>query len=222
MAVVSRRLSGRTLFWWLLGAMFSAGITYGSLVAVTGFAAPSPEEAAATVVPTPSPLPPLPAGLDPYLHRANGAVADPINLIFRGADADAVAAAVTRVLGWPAVNGSPMAFIRAGGQRGTGRQLGLDLGGGSRLHVRVEAVSAEEAQVYVLAAVHRDDPAACGHVGRAFDEIRDMVGRGFAAAGYRVVLVHLDNGSSGTHCDSTRLTGDGYAVIIDLTEPRTP
>ena len=89
-------------------------------------------------------------------------------------------------------------------------------GGGSRYHVRIETITPDDAQDYVLAAVHRDDSVRCGHVGVAFDETRDLIARAFADAGYTVSLVRLGNSQSATHCDGTRNAGDGTAAVIDL------
>jgi hypothetical protein len=69
---------------------------------------------------------------------------------------------------------------------------------------------------FVLAAAHRDDTVPCGHVGRSFDQIRDMIANRFAEAGYRVSQMRLDNTRAGRHCDGTENAGDGIAVIIDL------
>lgn len=159
----------------------------------------------------------LPGAFDAYIHRANsGAAADPINLIFRGASADAVRQSAEQTLGWTVVAGSPMDFIDGGQVRTSGWQLGYDLGQGSRYHMRIETVSAVDGQRYVLAAVHRDDTVACGHVGRAFDRAREVVAHAYATAGYAVSTVWLGNTTSGPQCDGSRTAGDGSAVIIDL------
>jgi hypothetical protein len=158
----------------------------------------------------------LPAGFDPYLYRTSGARADPINLVFRAPTGAAVAAAVTQVLGWRQLAGSPMTFLDRDQQRPTGYQFGADLGGGSRLHMRIERVTAEDGQTYVLAAVHRDDSRACGHVGHAFDEVRDLVANTFAGAGYTVTAFQIGNTASGPHCDGSVTPSDGVVDLIDL------
>jgi len=158
----------------------------------------------------------LPGSFDPYIHRSSGQPADPVNLIFRGADADTAAQLAQRVLGWPVVAGSPMQFTDQGHDHPTAWQLGHDLGHGSRYHLRIEAIGAADGQSYTLAAVHRDDLVACGHVGRAFDEVRDIVVRAFADAGYSVSMVWLGNTEDGLQCDGSRTAGGGAAAIIDL------
>ncbi|HZQ37263.1 MAG TPA: hypothetical protein VFD32_15135 [Dehalococcoidia bacterium] len=158
----------------------------------------------------------LPGSFDPYIHRAGGEAADPINLIFRGADADTAARIAQQLLGWPVVAGSPMDFFDEGHAHPTAWQLGGDLGHGSRYHLRIEATGATDGQSYTLAAVHRDDSVACGHVGRAFDQVRDIVAHAFADAGYRVTMVWLGNTNDGPQCDGSRTAGGGEAAIIDL------
>ncbi len=204
----SRRLLRR---WWAWAAIvvILVGIGLNTPILNAGFSAWRPLGSDAE----------LPTGFNPYIHRASGTRADPVNLIFRGASTEAVAQSVTRVLGWSDVPGSAMMFVRRDGQRISGRQFGLDLGGGTRLHLRVEAVGADEGQTFVLAAIHRDDWAGCGHVGGAFDEARDIVAQAFAAAGYHVTSVPLANTESGRHCDGSWTHGDGAATLIDLTPP---
>jgi len=160
--------------------------------------------------------PTLPSSFDPYIHRAGGEPADPVNLIFRGADADTVAQVAQRVLGWPVVAGSAMDFIDRSHLHATAWQLGHDLPFGSRYHLRIESITAADGQSYTLAAVHRDDSVACGHVGRAFDQVRDIVAHDFADAGYRVSMVWLGNTNDGLQCDGSRTAGGGAAAIIDL------
>lgn len=166
--------------------------------------------------------PPPSLAFDPYIHRLDGAVADPVNLIFLGADADAVAATVHRVLGWSVVDGSPMQFVNGGVQRETLWHLGQDLDRATRLHLRIENVSAAERQGYVIAAVHRDDAAACGHVGGAFNAARGRVAGAFAAFGYPVSAIWLGNTDPGPQCDGSFTQGDGAAVVIDLTNRHLP
>ncbi len=158
----------------------------------------------------------LPGSFDPYIHRAGSEPADPINLIFVGGDADTVAQAAQQALGWPVVAGSPMDFIDQGRVHPTAWQLGDDLGHGSRYHLRIESITAADGQSYTLAAVHRDDSVACGHVGRAFDQARDIVAHAFAGAGYRVTMVWLGNTNDGPQCDGSRTAGGGETAIIDL------
>jgi|SRR5579883_1117919 hypothetical protein len=160
-----------------------------------------------------------PGQFDPYLHRTDGALADPINLIFQGS-VDQAAAAVQAVLGWQPVDGSEMVFYDHGAHLDTAKQFGLDLGGGSRYHLRLEAVQDDGGQTYVLSGVHRDDSVACGHVGRAFNNMRDLVGNAFAAAGYKVTQVQLENTTPGRQCDGSFTFGDGIADIVTLTGPQ--
>jgi hypothetical protein len=161
---------------------------------------------------------PLSGRFDLYLHRTDGQLADPINLVFRGTLAEA-AAAVPQVLGWKNVQGSPMLFYDHGRQLQTAAQFGFDLGGGSRYHIRLQAVQADNGRSYVLAGVHRDDMTACGHVGHVFSAARDIVADGFAAAGYHVSTLRLGNVEPGRQCDGTLSAGDGTAALIDLTRP---
>jgi hypothetical protein len=160
--------------------------------------------------------PNLPTGFDPYLHRPSMAVADPVNLVFLNADPDQVAAAVRAVLGWQPIPGSPMLFLVHDQVLPTRWQLGTSLGGGSRAHLRVQDAAPGGERSFVLAAVHRDDPVSCGHVGRAFDEMRDLVAGAFSAAGYPVTLVSVGNTGTARHCDGTVNGGDGRVAIIDL------
>ena len=182
-----------------------------------------PPPAAAYNPPALSPLE-APTGFEPYIFRPTGEKADPINLIFLHSDAATVSTAIERVLGWRPINASGMSFRKKGEGltiRPTSRQLAADLSTGSRYHIRIQSVPITDTQTYVLASVHRDDTAACGHVGRGFDETRDLVARAFAESGYRVQKVDLNNGASGTHCDGSRVAGDGFGVLIDLsTFPR--
>lgn len=159
---------------------------------------------------------------DPYLHRTTGELADPVNLIFRGGDANLAADAVTRVLGWPLTRGSEMTFDDRGATRPTAVQFGHDLGAGSRLHIRIEAVEKVDGQTYVLAGVHRDDTMPCGHVGLAFNKARDLVAHSFAALGYSVSSEQLQNSLPGHQCDGRLTSGDGKAAVIDLGSRRMP
>lgn len=192
-------------------AVVLAALTVAGLSAAGG--AP-PEEP-----PSPTPAIMVPSGFGPYIHRANSAAADPVNLIFRGADPDTVSLLVQDLLGWQPIPGSAMTFLVEGKARGTRWQLGVDLPNGSRLHIRIQDVLAGDSQGYVLAAIHRDDTVPCGHVGRGFDETRDLVGEYFAAAGYAVHRVRLGNAHPGRHCDGSLTGGDGEALLIDLRAP---
>ncbi len=161
------------------------------------------------------------SAFDPYLHRSSGALADPVNLIFRGSLGQAEQA-VPQVLGWQPVQGSMMIFYDHGQRLQTGAQFGLNLPGGSRFHLRLEAVTGAHGASYVLAGVHRDDLAACGHVGRAFDAARDLVAGQFARAGYTVTREYLGNTTPGRQCDGSFSAGDGSAVLIDLASAARP
>jgi hypothetical protein len=157
-----------------------------------------------------------PPGFEPYIFRMSGERADPVNLIFLHTDAPTVAATIERVLGWRPVVASNMQFKRGDRLRPTSRQLAAEVGGGSRYHIRIQAVPITDTQWWVLASVHRDDTAACGHVGRAFDETRDLVARALREAGMPTGTIDLDNDASGLHCDGSRVPGDGRAVLVDL------
>jgi hypothetical protein len=166
---------------------------------------------------------PVALPFDPYVHRTNGPLADPINLIFYGADPDSVAATLHKVLGWPVTDGSPMIFVDHGAVRPTRWQLGQDLGRGNRWHIRIESVSADDGQDYVLAAVHYDKATACGHVGGQFNSARRRVVRALADAGYTVHAISLDNTEPGPQCDGTSTAGDGTVAVIDLAKaPAAP
>jgi hypothetical protein len=153
---------------------------------------------------------------DPYLHRTTGGLADPVNLVFRGT-LDQAATNIVQVLGWQPVDGSQMLFLDHGAHFGTARQFGLDLGNGSRYHIRLEGVQTGDGQNYVLSGVHRDDTEACGHVGRAFSLARDVVGKAFEGSGFPVHQIALHNSLPGRQCDGSFTFGDGTADVIDLT-----
>lgn len=157
-----------------------------------------------------------PVGFDPYIFRPTGERADPVNLIFLHTDALTIAKTIERLLGWKPVTASNMTFRRGERQRPTARQLIVDVSPTSRYHIRIQAVPVSDTQTYVLASVHRDDTVACGHVGRAFDETRDLVARAFIDAGFPARMIDLDNFASGSHCDGSRVPGDGRAVLVDL------
>ncbi len=161
------------------------------------------------------------SSFDPYLHRPSGVLADPVNLIFRGSLGQAEQA-VPQVLGWQPVQGSMMVFYDHGQRLQTGAQFGLNLPGGSRFHLRLEAVTGLHGASYVLAGVHRDDLTACGHVGRAFDAARDLVAGQFTQAGYTVSREYLGNTTPSRQCDGSFSAGDGGAVLVDLTSGAHP
>ena len=177
--------------------------------------APASEVVDAAAAPAAPPLE-VPAGIEPYIYRPTGERADPVNLIFLHTDANTVSAAIERVLGWKPVVASGMSFRERTGTRPTSRQLAAEISPQSRFHIRIQAVPITDLQTHVLASVHRDDTVACGHVGRAFDEMRDLVARAFAEAGHPVRVVELGNTASGLHCDGSRVAGDGAAALIDL------
>jgi hypothetical protein len=155
-------------------------------------------------------------GFDPYIQRDGGAPADPINLIFYGADASEASDAVHAILGWPVTQGSPMNFLDRGRLRPTAWQMGFDLGGGARYHLRIEDLTPTDAQPYVLAAVHHDVAAACGHVGTDFDQQRIRVAQAFRADGYPVQVLDVGNTDAGPQCDGSFTHGDGKVALIDL------
>jgi hypothetical protein len=190
---------------WLIWAMVAPAVLIFAVFTIVGFVEARSRE--------------LPAGFELYVHRADGTTADPINLVFRGTNSDGVAAAIARVMRWRFIVGSPMTFGDQGTDRPTAWQLGVDLGGGSRFHIRIESALPTDSPDFVLAAAHRDDSVPCGHVGRAFDETRDLIAQTFAAAGYRVTQLKLSNTQLGKHCDGSETAGDGLAVMIDLDGP---
>jgi hypothetical protein len=194
---------GRHRRWLLFGVLVPA-VLVSAVFTISGFVGAQ--------------APDTPAGFDPYIYRADGSPADPVNLIFRGTNSDGVAATVAQVLGWRFIQGSPMSFHLEDTAQPTAWQLGVDLGGGSRLHMRIQSVQDESEPGFVLAAVHQDDTVPCGHIGAKFDKIRDMVAQQFADAGHRVTELKIGNTRTGRHCDGTENGGDGIAVIIDLNE----
>jgi hypothetical protein len=106
-------------------------------------------------------------------------------------------------------------FWRAGEPAVDPLQLGHSLGHGDRYHIRIEQqLSAGDGEVY--AGVHHDIRAACGHLGREFDAMRDLVAARFAAAGYAVGRIELGNVQPSRQCDGSYSGGDGVAAIIDL------
>ena len=214
-----RRLPVRVVCWFIGGLMGVITLP-AALFAFDALSATEPPENAQHADTVDASLSrELPRDFDSYIYRQNGVKADPINVIFRSSDADKVAEAIERVLGWRPIRGSQMAFHRAAGTRLAVHQLGSVESEGSRLHIRIEATPSDGTATYVLAAVHRDETVPCGHVGRAFDETRDLVARAFATAGYDTYQVDLGNREPGDHCDASRIGGDGHAVVVDLMAP---
>jgi hypothetical protein len=158
---------------------------------------------------------------DLYLHRSGGAMADPVNLIFLHANGNEAEAAVERVLGWQPTSGSELLFWRAGEPALEPLQLGLNLGHGDRYHMRIEERPGGTVDE-VYAGVHHDVRAACGHLGREFDAMRDDVAARFAAAGYAVSQVDLGNTEPSRQCDGSFSSGDGVAAVIDLDSMPAP
>ncbi len=191
-----------------LHALKAAAIVLGLFLGAFGFAS-------ATSIDPPA----VEIQFDGYIHRMNGALADPVNVIFVTSSPDAAAAAVHHVLGWSVLDGSGMTFIDQGVREPVAWQMGMQVNRGSRWHMRIEHAAHSGSQAYVLAAVHRDDDSACGHVGTAFDRARRVVGTAFANAGYDVTILQLANSRPGPQCDGSYTAGDGTAVVIDLTKP---
>ena len=160
---------------------------------------------------------------DPYLHRPDtGALADPVNLIFRDGTPEQAAQAVQQVLGWGVTTGGDMTFTDGGHLHPTAVQIGSDLGWGARLHMRIEGATSADGSGYVLAGVHRDDMYGCGHIGHYFDEARDTVARTFIANGYNVTYLSLKNTTACPQCNGTMTAGDGVAAVIDLASSTPP
>jgi hypothetical protein len=159
----------------------------------------------------------------PYLHRSsNDALADPINLICQGGTPRQAARSITQVLGWTDVSGSSMTFQDGGARHPAGWQLGVDLGSGDRLHIRIEGDTNLGGNGYELAGVHHDTKRACGHVGGDFDASRDLVARAYAADGYTVTYLALDNTQASQQCDGSDSAGDGQVAVIDLASSTLP
>jgi hypothetical protein len=211
---------GRGPIIWLLPLiLFSVPACW---VAASTIAQTAADQAAANdsvAMPVPTAKPPAleaPSGFDPYIYRQNGERADPVNVVFLHTDGATAAATSQRVLGWKPVVATGMSFKQRNGTRPTFRQLAADLSPISRYHMRIQAVPITDTQTYVLASVHRDDTAPCGHVGRGFDDMRDLVAEKFREAGFPIRIIELDNTLAGLHCDGSRVGGDGKAVLIDL------
>jgi hypothetical protein len=192
-----------------LGGLAALVIGAGALVTARG------ETAGASAPPETTPAPVLLPDFEPYIFRENGPQADPINLVFRGADTAATARAIQDVTGWQPVTAAKMNFHDQGVTHTTGSQFQLPLSPVARYHLRVEATSSAS-QGYTLAAAHRDDTATCGHVGNAFDQSRDLIANAFARAGYRVTLIDRGNVAPGPQCDGSLTNGDGKIAVIDL------
>lgn len=175
---------------------------------------------AAFAVPLSRVVPSADAGIVPhsdlYLHRMNGAMADPVNVIFKGGNAATAAAAVQRVLRWKPASGSELQFWQQGQPAQTSTQLALDLGHGNRFHIRIEDAYTPNAAGEVLAGVHMDIRRTCGHIGGSFDDARDLVAHGFSSAGYPVTMISLGNTLPGRQCNGDMTGGDGWAAVIDL------
>lgn len=193
----------------VLALVLSAPVTLAIAMQTAAGPAPPPEL-------EPEPALTLPSDFDPYLRRATDERADPINIVFWASSTQVVVEAVERVLGWRRVEGSKMVFLDRGQRRPTAFQFGLPLGAGSRYHLRIEEVEPGAGQLYVLAAVHRDEMAPCGHVGHGFDEARDLIAGAFAAAGYQVAIVDAGHTASGVHCDGSYTPSDGRVALIRL------
>lgn len=215
-----RRIGGPLLMVWLLPLLVLAAPACWVASASSGVSGEADsgtsDQAGAPLVLSAAPVWDLPTGFDPYIYRPNGERADPINIIFLHTDAPTADATAQRVLGWRPVVATGMSFKHKSGTRPTSRQLAADLGAQSRYHLRIQSVPITDTQMFVLASVHRDDTAPCGHVGRAFDETRDLVARLFREAGYPIRLIDLGNTATGQHCDGSRVPGDGAAILIDL------
>lgn len=154
-----------------------------------------------------------------YLRRTDGRRADPVNLVFIGeSNATAIALKLSSVMHWTPVAGSSMSFITHGETRWTEVQLGVNLGGGTRQHMRVAGADevSETWGPYALAGVHLDVPVGCGHRGANFDELRDTVAKAMEQAGYQVSRRYLGNDGQVVHCDGSVTHGDGWAIVIDL------
>lgn len=160
----------------------------------------------------------------PYLRRADGRLADPVNVIFAGdGDPDEVAALLAGPLNWTPVDGSDMAFVDHGQTRWADTQLGTVADGGVRKHIRLAGAAAESKRwgPYTLASVHHDLVVPCGHIGLAFDEERDALAATMRAAGYTLTWLRLDNDGPVPHCNGAVTQGDGWAVVIHLRPNRT-
>jgi hypothetical protein len=160
---------------------------------------------------------PVPFG--PYLRRADGHSADPVNVIFTGeGDAAVVALTITRVLRWLPVAGSDMAFSDHGETLWAELQLGTPSQAGIRRHIRLAGAEepSERWVAYTLAGVHHDLDVPCGHLGVAFDEERNALAQAMEEAGFRVTWLWLGNDGPVEHCTGAVTHGDGWAAVIEL------
>lgn len=159
--------------------------------------------------------------VDPYLLRPTGQRADPINLLFLGSDnVEAVADLVSSVMGWSESSGGLMFFLQGGEAKPQDAQVTSTPENGRRYHLRLKAGQGLiDGQPFILGAVHTDYTRPCGHVGREFNNAREVLRAELAWAGLRVEIESWGNTEAISHCDGSTVAGDGFIVVVMLFNP---
>lgn len=154
----------------------------------------------------------------PYLLRASGQRADPINLLFVGTtNVQAVAALIRDTLGWRSDSGSTMFFVQGNEIQPQDAQVASSEENGRRYHLRLKLGQGLVAgKPFILGAVHVDERAGCGHVGREFDAARDFLKAELAWSGLRVEVEPWNNTGPARHCDGSETAGDGLLAVVEL------
>jgi hypothetical protein len=168
---------------------------------------------------------------DPYTHGACPASAenrvDPINVVFTGWGTWGRAVSqIESHLGWTATSGTEQSF--------TDHELCYPMhdqrasGEGSRFHVRLRGQHKDVSLRWTTwGDAHHEDlvfwPVPCGHAvdsngggGSGFDQGRDEVERGFAAAGHATQRVWWGNTQSFKQCDGDYAASDGWTLFVGL------
>ena len=168
---------------------------------------------------------------DPYTHKACPASAenrvDPINVVFTGWGTWGRAVSqIESHVGWTATSGTEQSFTDHGlcypmhAQRASGE--------GSRFHVRLRGQHKDASLRWTTwGDAHHEDlvfwPVPCGHAvdsngagGSGFDQGRDEVERGFAAAGHATQRVWWGNTQSFKQCDGDYAASDGWTLFVEL------
>jgi hypothetical protein len=162
--------------------------------------------------------------INPYIARPTGQRADPINLMFVGTnDASVAANLITNVFGWRENDGGTMYFAQRGEVAGHDRQVASVAEGGRRYHVRLKSGAGTiDGQPFILGAVHMDYNVTCGHVGREFNDARNLVMVELMHRGYEVETRPWGNTETTRHCDSSDTRSDGHVAIIRMEYPAIP
>lgn len=158
------------------------------------------------------------ASVYPYLIRPGGQRGDPINLFFLGSsDVQSVATVVASVLGWSDEGGGTMFFAQGNDVQAQDVQLSSPTVGGRRYHIRLKAGQGTlGGQPFVIGAIHTDHTTACGHVGRDFNDDRELVSRYLGQAGLATSKAYWGNTAGTRHCTGEENSGDGTVSVIQL------